>query len=115
MARLGGVTGEIWALLVTVGVHIVGAWALIAVLLRDADVSWRDWWPRDDDGRGPSGPEPDPAPSPTGGDVPLADAAPARVRLREPGRLGEAYPRPARRPAHPPAPERAPERVAERP
>ena len=54
-----------------------------------------------------------PAPPDPGGDrdggLPLPDAAPAPVRLREPGRLADGYPRRPRRPEHVPgAPEPAP-------
>jgi hypothetical protein len=63
----------------------------------------------DDDRRG--GTEP-PAPPDEGGDrgdgLPLPGASPSPVRLREPGRLADGYPRPGRRREH--APER-PERV----
>jgi hypothetical protein len=95
--------------MITVGVHFFGAIALIGLLLSNSDGDWRSWWPRDDDGRdGPQTPE---TPRGPGGDpLPLPDAAPARVRRREAVRLGEGYPRPARRPVHPPAPERQPAR-----
>jgi hypothetical protein len=57
----------------------------------------------DDGGRGGS----TPAPPPDGGGdrdgrVPLPDAAPAPVRLREPARLADGYPRRVRRPEHVP-------------
>ncbi len=66
--------------------------------------------PREDgDGGGPNAPAP---PDPSGdrdGGIPLPDADQAPVRLREPGRLADAYPRRPRRPEHAPdAPERAP-------
>jgi hypothetical protein len=38
----------------------------------------------------------------------MADAAPSPIRLREPRRIADAHPWPARRPAH--APERTPVR-----
>ena len=99
-------SGELVALLLTFMVHVVGACVLVSVLLRDSDGGWRGWWPRDDDDPQDPGPE---SPEPTGGDgLPLPGADPARVRLREPARLGDAYPRPARRPAREPAP--APDR-----
>lgn len=70
---------------------------------------------RPDDGGGggsPTPPEPDPAGDRDGG-VPLPDAEQASVRLREPGRLADAYPRRPRRPEHAPdAPEREPARPA---
>jgi hypothetical protein len=40
--------------------------------------------------------------------LPLPDAAASTVRLREPLRVADGYPRPARRPAHEPKPQRAP-------
>jgi hypothetical protein len=105
------VTKEVLALGLTVLVHIVGMAALVWALLLDDDnrPDWRGWWPGDDGDDRP----PEPEPSPRGGDLPLPDAAPSAVRLREPGRLGEGYRAPARRPTH--APERAPKRVPARP
>jgi len=106
------VSKEVIALTLTVVVHIVGMATLVwALLLDDEDrPDWRDWWPGwggEDDDR-PSG---DP-PGPRGGDrLPLPDAAQSSVRLREPGRLAEAHPRPGRRPEHPP--ERVPQRPRE--
>lgn len=100
--------GEVAALVLTVLVHVIGAGVLIWAML-DTDENgrrpgWRDWWPRDDDGKPPAAPEP---PRGGGDTVPvLPDSAPALVRLREPGRLSEAKPRPARRPDHVPAPDR---------
>ena len=95
---------ELVALALTVLVHFVGLGALVFVLFQGENVDWRSWWPRDDD----DGPGP---PTPVG-PPPLPDAAPGRARLRESGRLADAYPPPARRPAHAPAParERTPER-----
>jgi hypothetical protein len=103
------VTLEIVAIVLTLVVHVLGAAVLVLVLLDGEHVDWRGLlWPRDDDGRG--GPDLDPPsepdPTPSGGLLPLPDAAPSAVRLREPGRIGEGHPRPARRPAH--APERTP-------
>jgi hypothetical protein len=104
---------EVVAILLTLIVHILGAIVLVLVLLDGETVEWRSTlWPRDDDGPGPgwdppaddAGPDDGGVPAPT----PLPDAAPSTVRLREPGRIREGYPKPARRPAH--APERAPAR-----
>lgn len=91
-------TKEVAALALTVLVHFIGLGALVYALLRDDEQrhDWRGWWPGDDDA--PTPPRP-----------PLPDAQPARVRLRDEGRLGDAHPPPPRRPAH--APRRAPERT----
>jgi hypothetical protein len=104
------VTVEVLALTLTVVVHVIGAGVLVWALLDGDGIDWRSFWPRDDDGRWKRGdglPE-GPAPVPSGG-LPLPDADPSAVRLREPGRLGDAHPRPVRRPAH--APERVRPRV----
>jgi hypothetical protein len=96
------VTKEVLALALTVLVHVIGMAALVWALLLDDDnrPDWRGWWPGGDD-------EP-PAPPPPGprDGLPMRDAEPSRVRMREPARLADAHVRPARRPAH--APERAP-------
>lgn len=93
---------EALALALTVVVHIVGLAALVGVLLHNDDIGWRDIWPGDDDGGRPRRPDPPPP-------LPLPDAEQARARLREGGRLQDAYPRPERRPAREPA--RDPQRV----
>jgi hypothetical protein len=74
--------------------------------------AWREPPPGDDGDDGGSdrlGPKP---PSrPRGGiPIPLPDAVPARVRLREPGRLADLLPRRERRPAREPV--RDPSRVS---
>lgn len=105
-------TLQVAALVLTFVIHLVGAAALVWALLGEDDVrGLRGWWPRDDDGPDPRPLAPDPAPSGPGLPVPLPDAAQAAVRLREPGRLGDALPRAPRRPSHPPQPAREPERV----
>jgi len=88
------------------GVHLIG-FVCIAVLMlpalrEDPDTS-NDPWDEGDDGwgRGPGTPPAPPAP-PRGG-VPLPDAVPATVRLREPGRLGDHLPPRERRPVREPA------------
>jgi hypothetical protein len=100
------VSKEILAIGITLLVHVLGLVALVWTLLIDSEdrPDWRDWWPRDED----DGPR-EPSPAPRGGDLPLADAVPSAVRLREPARVADAHLRPARRPAHPP--ERVPERT----
>jgi hypothetical protein len=100
------VTKEVLALALTVLVHIVGLAALVWALLADEEdrPDWRRWLRLDDDpGPSPSGPEP------AGGGLPRLDAEPSAVRLREPGRLADGYPQPARRPQHDPP--RVPHRV----
>ena len=66
-------------------------------------------------GRGPKSP-PEP-PLPPGGGIPLDDAEPARVRLREPGRLADQLPPRERRPLREPVrrPVRAPAGPSRRP
>ena len=95
-------------------VHVIGGLLLVWALL-DAEqrAGWRRRWrPGGGDG-GPPPPQPPRPPDarrPAGPPLalPLRDAAPSRVRLREPIPLSEAYPRPARRPEHEPQPQRAP-------
>ena len=97
-------SGEVLALSLTLVVHLAGAAALIGLLLHTDGADWRSWWPRDDDD-GPGPPEPDaPRPLGPGGDT----AKPARARLRESGRLADAYPPHQRRPAREPEREREP-------
>jgi hypothetical protein len=100
------VTKEVLALALTVLVHVIGMAALVWALLIDDDnrPDWRGWWPGGDD----EPPATPPPPGPRHG-LPLADAEPSKVRMREPGRLADGHPRPARRPAH--APERTPQRT----
>jgi hypothetical protein len=106
---------EVAAIVLTLVAHLVGAGVLILTLIDGDKIDWRGTlWPRDDDGGGggggPDEPPPD-APRPGGGALlpPLPEAAPSPVRLREPGRIGDGYPRPGRRPAeHPPERPRVP-------
>jgi hypothetical protein len=96
--------------------HVValalGALLFYMFLRSDTTTNWRP--PDEDDGGGGGGNDrlqPQPKPRPTGG-IPLPDAEQSSRRLRGPGRLRDAQPRPARRPAHPhiPAPARQPAR-----
>ena len=99
-----GVTLSILLLFV---VHVIAFVALFAVLGQDMIDFFRPT--RRDDGWGDEPPEDPVAPEPKGtGGLPLPDAEQAPVRLREPGRIGERYARPARRREH--APEREPQR-----
>ena len=95
---------EILAITLTFLVHVFGIGALIWHLLSQDDErpDWHGWFRPEDEG-----PEPlEPKPSPSGDGLPLPDAVPSLVRLRDGGALADGYPRPARRPAH--APERTP-------
>ena len=84
-------------------VHVIGGALLVWALLDDeARAGWRRRWRRRGDE--PQGPPEGPRRTTVRPPLPLADSASSPVRLREPGRAGDAYPRPARRPAHPPAP-----------
>jgi hypothetical protein len=110
------VTWELVAIAMTVLAHFVGAGVLVWALLDGEKLDWRGTlWPRDDDGGGP-GFEPPRDEGPQGGGgvvvpVPLLpDAAPSAVRLREPGRIADGHPRPARRPEHEPSRPRVPSR-----
>src|SRR3954469_17321190 len=103
MVREGGL------ILLLTGVHALGLALLCGMLwlsFRADDNSYGD-----DDGEGGwdndrTGPED--SRGPRDGGLPLPDAKPARVRLREPGRLAELLPRPERRGS--PEPERVPVR-----
>jgi hypothetical protein len=97
------------------GVHLLGLGCVALLMfpaLRDNPVAperrpddGEDGW-----GRGPKRP-PSPPEPPRGG-IPLPDAQPARVRLREHGRISERTPRRERRPTREPArrPARTPHR-----
>ena len=106
-------SAQILALVIVFFVHVLGAACLVWALLGDR--GWggmRDWWQSDDGPQGPpQPPAPDPRPSGPGLPLPLPDAFPSEVRLREPARLAESHPRPPRRPEHPPEPARRPERA----
>jgi hypothetical protein len=97
---------EVLAIGLTLFVHIVGLVALIWALLLNEEErpDWRSWWPGGDEDT-PLDPSPSPRP---GGALPLDDAQPSAVRLREPVRLGDVHRRPARRPVHPPEREPVP-------
>lgn len=110
-----GQAEEIIALALVFVVHVVGGLLLVWALLDDDQrAGWRRRWGW---GGGEDPRPPQPPADPAGEDrplLPLPQATPGRVRLREPVRAADAYPRPARRPAHPeqpaPRPVPAPER-----
>jgi hypothetical protein len=99
------------------GVHLLGLGCVALLMfpaLKDQPLGPERRSDEGDDGwgRGPK-PPPDPPKPPRGG-IPLPDAVPARVRLREAGRLSERLPRHERRPVREPArrPAREPHRAA---
>ena len=95
------------ALLLMVVVHLIGMGALVWALVLDDEnrPDWRGWFGGDDDE-----PPAQPTPSPGGDHIPLPDAKPSAVRLRDAGRLADAHRRPPRRPEHLPEPTPAPDR-----
>ena len=104
-------SGPVAAILLTLIVHVVAFVLLFALcgrgmlgVFRAEPYGGEDWgW-----GEPPAG-DPQTPPAPSGGGLPLPDAEQAPVRLREPGRIGERYGKPARRPEHEPV--RTPQRV----
>jgi hypothetical protein len=88
--------------------------ALLLPILRDERIDAQALRGEDDNGGGGSDRIGPIAPRGPGGDdgipLPLPDAAPARVRLRERRRLVDLLPRPARRPQHVPDAPREPAR-----
>jgi hypothetical protein len=99
-------SGDAQLMLMIAGMHLLGlvcAAVLIIPALRDnpelppgrPDSGSDDGW-----GRGPG--KPPKAPEPPRGGIPLLDADPARVRLRDHRTLREHLPRPERRPAREP-------------
>jgi len=94
---------DVKIVLLMVGMHLLAigaAGALIVYALRGSD----DDPPSGDDGSG--GSRRPTVPRPHGG-PPLASARPAQLRLREPGRLADAYERQRRRAREPRAPVRS--------
>jgi len=90
------------------GLHLLGfgfAAVLLLPLLRDERIVPVARGEEDDEGGGGNDRvRPAPRPGPRGGGLPLPDAVPARVRLREPGRLADLLPAPSRRREHAPTP-----------
>ena len=102
-------TGPVAAILLTLIVHVIAFGLLFSLCGRQMLEFFRGDPYGDDWGGEPPAGDPVTTPPPSGGGLPLPDAEQAPVRLREPGRIGERYGRPARRPEHEPA--RTPERV----
>lgn len=107
--------GDAQLLLWIAGVHLLGlgciAVLLIPALKDNPGTPGRRQEGESDDGWG-RGPKPPPKPpTPPRGGIPLPDAVPARVRLREHGRLADHLPRPERRTVREPA--RRPVRTSE--
>lgn len=101
-------SGPVAAILLTLIVHVIAFVLLFCMCGRTMleffrGDSYGDGW-----GDPPAG-DPVTTPPPSGGGLPLPDAEQAPVRLRDPGRIGERYGRPARRPEHEPV--RTPQRV----
>jgi hypothetical protein len=97
------------------GLHLLGLIlvCVMLVLLFRSDTT-RSWTGGEEEGDGGGGGgndrlRPRDSRGPRGGGLPLPDAVPARVRLRDHRRLAELIPRPARRMA--PEPARGPGRV----
>ena len=90
------------------GLHLLGfgfAAVMLLPLLRDERIVPAAHDEEEDDGGGGNDRvQPVPRPGPRGGGIPLPDSVPARVRLREPARLGDLLPPPGRRREHAPAP-----------
>jgi hypothetical protein len=102
-------SGPVAAILLTLIVHVIAFGLLVALCGRELlEVFRTQPYDGDDWGEPPAG-DPETPPGPSGGGLPLPDAEQAAVRLREPGRLGERYPRRPRRPEH--DPDRTPQRI----
>ena len=97
-------------MLVIVGMHLLGfacAAALLIPALRSDNQPPRPDQRGDDGWGNQASPTPPPEDRPGPG-LPLPEAVPARVRLRDHERLPDHLPARQRRPAREPAPERAP-------
>jgi hypothetical protein len=90
------------ALFVLVLPHMIGAvflaWWILPSGARD---ELRGWFREDGGGGSPSRRPPEPGGSGTRSSLPLPDASPSAVRMREPGRLLDGVPIAPRRPVHP--------------
>lgn len=111
---------EVVALALVFAVHVVGGLLLVWALLDSDRRGGRRRGRGEDGGAGGGGGVPqDPGGPPAGGDETrwpplLPDAAPSRVRLRTPGRVGDGYRTPPRRPVHEPRPVREPAQPSRR-
>lgn len=107
-------SGPVLAITITIVVHLLGAWALIWAMGIDDELrSFFSAGGSSDDGG--TSPAPEPVKPRRGGGIPLPDAVPARVRLRdEQVRLGDLRPQHQRRPEHVPQRRPVPERDVER-
>jgi hypothetical protein len=98
------------------GLHLLGlgfAALLLLPFLRDESVAPAARSANDEGGGDSGGSDrarPAPPRRPGPGGIPLPDAQPARVRLRDGRRLADLLPRVERRPAHLPAPAQVPAR-----
>jgi hypothetical protein len=105
-------SGESQLLLMVAGVHLIGLGCVAALLipaLRERPMSPRgDADGGSDDGWGNKPLHPGGPPDVPRGGIPLPDAAPARVRLRDHDTLADRLPARVRRPAR--EPDRAPAR-----
>lgn len=105
------VVGVVQIVLLVVGMHLLAlacAGVLIVHAMRaETTVGWRGSGGESDDGPGNDRWRPRRSPRGPGGGLPLPDAQPARVRLRDHTRLVDRAPRRERRPAREPAREPA--------
>ncbi len=99
------------------GLHLLGLILVCVMLVLFFRSDATTWSPGDEEGDGGGGGgndrvRPRDSGGPRGGGLPLPDAVPARVRLRDHRRLADLIPRPARRasPEPGPRPRRVPSR-----
>lgn len=99
-------SGDAQLMLMIAGMHLLGlvcaAVLIIPALRDDPDLPPRRSDPGSDDGWGRGPDRPPKAPDSPRGGIPLLDAEPARVRLRDHRTLRERLPRPERRPSREP-------------
>jgi hypothetical protein len=107
---------QVLALMLVFVVHVIGGALLVWALLDDDTRSgWRRRWRRGAD-EPPRLPLEPPATTAVRPPLPLPDATPSALRLREPYRAGAGFVWPGRRPAHAPGvlPDPVPGRPARR-